>query len=88
MDFTSLSTAHDHLDHVQHSMDDWTQDTLEGDDDLRVACEGLRVKCRSIGDILDELLSCDDDSGDSEPDGSDEVFHTLGMSCSVFNHEL
>jgi hypothetical protein len=43
MDFTSLSTAHGHLDHVQHSMDDWTQDTLEGDDDLRAACEGLRV---------------------------------------------
>jgi hypothetical protein len=38
MDFTSLSTAHDHLDHVQHLMDDWMQDIL---DNLRVACEGL-----------------------------------------------
>jgi hypothetical protein len=46
------------------------------------------VKCQSIGDTLDELLSCDDDCGDSEPGGSDEVFHQPGMSCLVFNDEV
>jgi hypothetical protein len=88
MEFTSLSMAHDHLNHVQHSMDNWTQDTLEGDNDLCVAYKGLQVKCQLISDTLDELLSCNNNSGDSEPDGSDEVFCHFGMSCSVLHNEL
>jgi len=88
MGFTLLSSAHNHFDHVQHLMDDWMQDTLEGNDDLRVACEGLRVKCQLIGDTLDELLSCDNGSKDNEAAGPDDVFCHLGMTCSILNDEL
>jgi hypothetical protein len=85
MDYSSLSGAHDHLDYVLHAIGNWTQDPLEGDDDLRVACEGLRKKCQLMNDTLDDLLDCDEEAGEGDGDrdaeglGSDEVsrFATL-----------
>ena len=69
-----MSTAHDHLDCMQNTMVNWTQNMFDGDDDLHVACDGLRTKCQTIDTTLDGLLNGgDDDNADSEEDDSDTV---------------
>jgi len=83
-----VSTAHDHLDYMQNTMVDWTQDIFEEDDDLRVACDGLRTKCQKISTTLDGLLDGGDDDASSEGDGSDEVRAHCHRSCLVFNYVL
>jgi len=74
MDYMFMSTAHDHLDCMQNTMVNWTQNMFDGDDNLRVACDRLRTKCQTIGTTLDILLNGgNDDDADSKEDDSDAV---------------
>ena len=89
MNPTFISTAHGHLDHMQHTMSNWTQDMLEEEEgNLRVACDGLRTKCQTICNTLDELLDGGKDGSDSEADHSDEGRGGFNMSCLVFKCTL
>jgi hypothetical protein len=86
MEFSDLSLAHHHCDAVQHLLDNWREEMFEGNDDLRVSCQGLRTKCLTMGDTLEALLDCDNESENGEPDVSNEVRPVFNILHQIFTN--